>query len=157
MNRFLIDFDGVVLDSQAIFDVAMGGNENFYDWNEYLNSIDWTTFYKECKEIDESFLTLRKLQLSGKLEAILSSIHSFEEGYAKTNILRSNGIIVPIIFALPHQLKSVVYPPKNGIVLVDDKESNCYDYESKDGKALVFKPGYKGSSKKIVKSLKELL
>lgn len=157
MERYLVDFDGVVLDSQTIFDRDMNGNSDFGDWNYYLNNINWEKFYKNCGEIDDAFDSLIKLQYLGKLEAILSSIHSFDEGREKTIILRNKGVLVPIVFALPMQSKSFIYPPKRNITLVDDKESNCLEYEKSGGKALIFKPEYKGNSKKIVKSLKELL
>lgn len=157
MDRYLIDFDGVVLDSQTRFDQVMNGNKDFFDWEKYLNSINWYEFYKTCKEIDNSFDSLRKLQETKKLFGFLTAIHSFDEGREKVRIIRENGIETPVMFVLPHQSKSIVYPPKKHIVLIDDKEENCVDYEKHGGKALVFKPLSKKQSKKTVKSLKELL
>ena len=157
MKRYIIDFDGVVLDSQAKFDENMKGNTNFCDWNEYLNSIEWREFYRSCNEIDDAFSTLTKLHYLKKLKAILTTIHSFNEGQEKSIILREKGVHVPVVFVLPNQCKSFIYPPEAGVILVDDKEQNCLDYETAGGKALIFKPDYKGNSKKVIKSLKELL
>ncbi|MBR1386205.1 MAG: hypothetical protein IJ568_05205 [Bacilli bacterium] len=157
MEKYLVDFDGVVLDSQAKFDEVMMGNTNFHDWNKYLNSINWREFYESCNEIDDAFNSLYKLQINNRLKAIITAIHSFEEGHEKTLILRKNKITVPIIFVLPNQEKSIIYPPCKEDVLIDDKEKNCINFEKAGGKALLFRPkGYYGS-KKTVKSLKELL
>ena len=157
MEKYLIDFDGVVLDSQSKFDEVMRDNTNFHDWNKYLNSINWHKFYESCNEIDDSFSSLYKLQINNKLKDILTAIHSFEEGHEKTLILRKNKISVPIIFVLPNQEKSIIYPPCKEDVLIDDKEKNCLNFEKAGGKALLFKPNGLSSSKKTVKSLKELL
>ena len=157
MKKYLIDFDGVVLDSQAKFDEVMNGNKNFFDWEKYLNSINWHEFYKSCNEIDDAFSTLYKLQMTDRLMGILTTIHSFDEGREKTTILRLNKIEVPVIFVLPHQSKSIVFPPIPNVPLVDDKSENCHEYEKHGGEALVFKPDSLKKSKKIVKSLKELL
>ncbi len=157
MEEYIIDFDGVVLDSQTKFDEYMKGNRSFFAWNQYLNSIDWHEFYRTCNQIDDSFSTLVRLQYLKKLRAILTTIHSFYEGQEKSVILRENGIHVPVVFVLPNQCKSFIYPPQKNVILVDDKEGNCLDYESAGGKSLLFNPKYEGKSKKIVKSLKELL
>ena len=120
MKRYIIDFDGVVLDSQTKFDENMKGNTNFCDWNEYLNSIEWREFYRSCNEIDDAFSTLTKLHYLKKLKAILTTIHSFNEGQEKSIILREKGVHVPVVFVLPNQCKSFIYPSEAGVILVDD-------------------------------------
>ncbi len=157
MEKYLIDFDGVVLDSQSKFDEVMKGNTKLSDWSQYLNSINWHEFYKTCDEIDNAFDTLKKLQSLQKLKAILTSIHSFDEGKEKTFLLREQGIDVPVIFALPDQWKSSVYPPSKEDVLIDDKEKNCFDFENAGGKALLFRPKNYYGNKRIIESLKDLL
>ena len=156
-DNFLIDFDGVILNSQERFVDAMGKNDNLYDWMDYLSNLKWYEFLRECEEIDESLSTLRKLQKMKKLKAIITAIHCFEEGKEKLIYLRENGIVVPIIYTLPEQKKSEVYIPKKNIVLVDDKIRNCNDWRKDNGKALEFDPRYEGHSKEKIKSLKQLL
>ena len=157
MERYLVDFDGVILDSQKKFDEAMKDTTDFDIWYNYLNSINWHEFYASCDEIDDAFNSLNRLQEKKKLKAILTAIHSFEEGNEKALILRNNKIYVPIIFVLPNQDKSIIYPPMDEDILIDDKEKNCKDFENAGGKALLFRPKINYDSKKTVKSLKELL
>ena len=51
----------------------------FDDWFDYLNSLDWYKFLRECNEIDDSISVLKKLQELKKLRAIITSIHSNDE------------------------------------------------------------------------------
>ncbi len=157
MEQYLVDFDGVILDSQDRFVEAMGDNSDLYDWMDYLSSIEWHRFLRECNEIDESLSTLGKLQQYRKLKGIITAIHSLEEGKEKLIYLRENGIVVPVFYVLPEQKKSDIYIPEKGIVLVDDKVRNCRDWRRDKGKALEFDPHYEGDSKEKIKSLKQLL
>lgn len=157
MEEFYIDFDGVILDSQERFNKHMGNNIKFKDWIEYLNSIEWESFFKECKEIDDSVDCLKKLAKLKKLKAITTRIHVYEEGIEKINYLRNNGIVVPVCFVLPNQSKSIVIPPKKNMVLIDDDVQNCIEWEKDGGSSILFDPNSKGHYKTKIKSLKEIL
>ncbi len=157
VEKYLIDFDGVILDSQERFKKDMKDNKNLYDWIEYLSSIEWHKFLRECNEIDQSLTTLKKLQQLKKIKAILTRIHSFQEGKEKCIFLREKNIEVPVIYVLPEQKKSEVIIPKKNLILVDDDRKNCIDWEKDGGTSLLFQPNSTEQSKKMIKSLKQLL
>ncbi len=155
-TQYLVDFDGVILDSQARFDKDMKGHID-EDWLDYLISIKWYEFLRECEEIDGSLSTLVKLQKYKKLKGIITAIHSMEEGKQKLIFLREKNIEVPIFYTLTGQQKNEIYIPTPEIVLVDDKQKNITNWENADGRALLFDPGDVTNDKKIIKSLKQLL
>ncbi len=158
MERYLVDFDGVIINSQEKFENHMGNNTNFDDWNKYLNSIDFKQFYKECEEIDDAFDSLRKLQEKRKLKAIVSTFHSFHEGEEKTHLIREQGIKVPVVLVLPNMSKCLIYPPKSKEeVLIDDKLSNCEPWDRAGGSSILFRPKQKILTRRSITSLKDLL
>ena len=156
MNYF-VDFDGVILDSQDRFLIDMKDNIDFNDWMEYLNSINWYKFIRECEEIDDSIFALNELQELKKLKAIITSIHSFNEGREKVKFLREKKIYVPVLYVLPRQFKSEVYMPNKDDILIDDKLRNCHDWEKAGGNAILFDSHLEKEEKNKIKSLKQLL
>ena len=156
-KNYFIDFDGVILDSQDHFQNDMKDNINLNDWMEYLNSINWNTFIRECREIDESLTVLEKLQQLNKLKAIITTIHSFDEGREKTLFIRENKILVPVLYVLPGQKKCDIYLPNINDYLIDDKEKNCEDWILAGGNALLFDTHSEKTNKKKIKTLKQLL
>lgn len=155
-KQYLVDFDGVILDSQARFDREMRGHID-EDWLDYLINIKWYEFLRECEEIDESTKTLVQLQQYHKLKGIITAIHSLEEGKQKLIYLREKNIEVPVIYTLPGQQKNEVFIPTPGIILVDDKLRNVINWEKAKGSALLFNPSDTTGNEKIIKSLKQLL
>lgn len=154
--KYLVDFDGVILDSQARFDKVMKGHID-EEWFDYLISIKWREFLESCEEIDNSTSTLVQLQKYNKLKGIITAIHSLEEGKQKLIFLRERHIDVPVLYTLPGQQKNEVFIPTSGVVLVDDKIKNVTNWENANGKALLFNPNDTSNDKKIIKSLKQLL
>ena len=155
--EYFIDFDGVILDSQDRFVSIMKNIEDLNEWINYLSSIAWHSFLRECNEIDNSIYVLKELQKNQRLKAIITSIHSFTEGKEKQIYLREKEIFVPIIYVLPEQKKSSVYIPNEHQILIDDKLSNCLDWELSGGKSLLFDPHETNPRKEKIKSLKQLL
>lgn len=156
-RNYLIDFDGVIIDSQDRFLLDMKDNIDQDDWTKYLNSINWYKFIRECQEIDESLTVLQKLQKLKKLRAIITTIHGFQEGREKEIFLRENNIIVPIFYVLPDQKKSNIYIPSINDTLVDDKQRNCQDWKDAGGSAILFDSHLETPEKDKIKSLKQLL
>ena len=153
----LSDFDGVYLDSQRIFAQAMKEENSLERWMEYLNSINWKKFLRECDEIPhatEVFLELQELNI---LRGFITRIHSFEEGIEKSRFVREKGLIVPMYYVLPDQPKSLVYMPNKKVILLDDKEENAKEWEESGGKSIVFNPNSLEENKKLIKKLDTLL
>lgn len=156
-RKYLVDFDGVILDSQDRFLIDMKDNINPDDWMIYLNSLNWYNFIRECSQIDESLSVLEQLQRLKKLKAIITSIHSLEEQKEKTLFLRENKIIVPIISVGSGLKKSDVYIPNIYDTLVDDKKENCEEWILAGGSAILFDSHANNNEKDKIKSLKQLL
>ena len=153
----LTDFDGVYVDSQDRFLEVMQDEKSFDLWMEYLNSINWRTFLKECEENENATETFLVLQELGILQGFITKIHSFEEGKEKSNFIRERGLIVPIYYVLPQQAKSTVYIPNRKTILLDDNYENVIDWEDKGGKSIIFNPNSKKENKKLIKKLDKLL
>ena len=157
MEELYIDFDGVILDSQERYKSIMLDNTNLNDWVEYLSSINWYEFLRECKEIDESLTTIKKLEKYRNLKGIITRIHAFTEGIEKASFLRENNISVPIYYVMPEQKKSQVVVPNKNRILVDDDIKNCFEWENAGGRAILLDNNSKIETKKIIKTLKSLL
>lgn len=156
MNYF-IDFDGVILDSQDHFLIDMKDNIDFDDWFDYLNSLDWHKFLRQCNEIDDSIDVLRKLQELKQLRAIITSIHSLNEMKEKLIYLREKELYVPVLYVPPKTKKCDVYLPKKDDILVDDKVRNCIDWENAGGTSILFDSHLEIPEKHKIKTLKDLL
>ena len=155
--NFFIDFDGVILDSQDHFLIDMKDNIDFDDWFDYLNSLDWHKFLRQCNEIDDSIDVLRKLQELKQLRAIITSIHSLNEMKEKLIYLREKELYVPVLYVPPKTKKSDVYLPKKDDILVDDKVRNCIDWENAGGTSILFDSHLEIPEKYKIKTLKDLL
>lgn len=153
----LSDFDGVFLDSQSRFLQVMKDEKDFDKWMKFLNEINWKKFLRECNLIPGALETFTELQSLKILRGFITTIHSFEEGQEKCNLLRDLGMTVPVHFALPKQDKSEVYIPNSKVVLLDDMEKNCNNWEENHGKSILYSPTKEIHGKKYVKSLTELL
>lgn len=153
----LSDFDGVFLDSQKKFDEVMQEERSLEKWMDFLNGINWKSFLKECDFIPDALETFKTLQELKILKGFVTRIHSFDEGKEKALLLRQLGFIVPIYYALIDQPKNLVYIPNRKVKLLDDDEKNCNEWEENQGKTILYNPSEKTTTKKYVKSLKELL
>ena len=153
----LSDFDGVFLDSQKRFEEVMKEETSLEKWMDFLSGIHWKSFIRNCDFIPgalETFTELQKLQI---LKGFITCIHSFEEGKEKILFLRELGFKVPIYYILPEQQKSQIYVPNAKVILLDDKISNCMEWELKNGKSILYNPSFESTSKKYVKYLTDLL
>ena len=116
----LSDFDGVYIDSQRRFLEVMQNETSLVLWMEYLNSINWREFLRECDEMEHATDTFLKLQELKIFKGFITKIHSFEEGREKALFIREKGLDVPIYYVLPMQSKSRVYIPNRKIILLEE-------------------------------------
>lgn len=153
----LSDFDGVLLDSQDKFKEVMKDEVDFNKWFEYLTSINWETFFKECNEIPNAVKVLTELERLNILKGFITKIHSLEEGEEKSKIIREMNFIVPIFYVLPHQKKSKIYIPSNNTILLDDNINNCVDWILNGGKSIFYNSNGLHSKVKTINNIKDLL
>ena len=156
-NILLTDFDGVFLDSQSRFLEVMKEETALDKWMDFLNEIKWRDFLRECEFIPGAMDVFPELYRLKILKGFITRIHSMEEGKEKCLFLRELGFQVPIYYVLPEQAKSSVYIPNRKVVLLDDDEKNCDEWDGKLGKSILYNPEEKSCGKKYVKSLYELL
>ena len=152
----LSDFDGVFLDSQKRFNEVMKEETDFDKWIEFLNGINWKRFLRECEFMPGAVETFTELERLKILRGFITRIHSFEEGNEKCILLRELGFKVPVYYVLPKQSKADVYIPSRKVILLDDDEKNCFEWEEKQGKSILYNPEEKACGKKFVKSLTQL-
>lgn len=153
----LSDFDGVFLDSQKRFNEVMQEERSLEKWMLFLNGINWKKFLEECDFIPYALETFTELQKLNILKGFITRIHSFREGQEKAIFIRKLGFNIPMYYALIDQPKSLVYPPNRKVILLDDDEKNCGEWEENQGKTILYNPNEETTTKKYVKSLKELL
>lgn len=153
----LSDFDGVFLDSQKEFLKVMKNETSTSLWTEYLNSINWRDFLRQCDEIPEASSTFLGLQKMGILKGFITRIHSFEEGKEKSAFIREKGLFVPIYYVLPDQAKSMVYVPNQHTILLEDKYENALDWDKNGGRSIVYDPTTEEESPHLVKKISHLL
>ena len=153
----LTDFDGVFLNSQERFDEDMNGEIDSKLWEIYLNNLDWIKFLKECEEMPGATEVFKELIEKEILKGFLLQIHTIPEGLAKANLIREKGIYIPIYYVLAPQKKSLIYPPKENIILLDDKIRNAIDWEENGGKAILYNCKTKKKNMTYINNLSDLL
>ena len=155
MAKYLIDFDGVILDTQDRFDEYIKNHPDT-SWSEFLTSLDWESFLKESEEICDSLTILREVQDRGVVAGILTKVHSLFEASCKVKFLRESGITVPVMIVPIGNSKSEVYYPNEGEVLIDDYIKNIEDFIAHGGDGILFDRQGKSDFKNKVDSLEFL-
>lgn len=133
-----IDIDGVVIDTEkGLFDEynrrkSMGENIKRL---AYLQNLNWQEWIRQARIINDSINIIKEHDPSSAI--FLTRIHSLNEGSAKVEYFREQGIKNSIIL-VPHTLsKSSVVEAKDSL-LVDDSIHNLDDWVSCDGIPLFF-------------------
>lgn len=133
-----IDIDGVVIDTEAgLFDEynrrkSMGENIKRL---VYLQNLNWQEWIRQANIINDSINIIKEHDPSSM--TFLTRIHSLNEGTAKIEYFREQGIKNSIIL-VPHTLsKSSVVEAKQSL-LVDDSIKNLDDWSTHDGIPLFF-------------------
>lgn len=156
MAKYLIDFDGVILDTQDRFDEYMSAHKEI-QWYDYLTSLDWDGLINESKEINDSLRIIREAEKKGIVLGILTKVYSLQEASSKIRFLRENGITSPVMIAPYTNSKADIWFPKPDEVLIDDKIENVEDFISRGGQGILFDEKGRKKYKNKVKSLEFLL
>lgn len=125
-------------------------------WDEFFLELDWFQLLEESKVINNSIELILMAQEKNKRIAILTKIHTLGEMQAKTEILRSEKIEIPILFVPPHITKSQIYIPKHGETLIDDSIKNLREWQRCGGKSIYFnEQGNESHEFESIKTLKK--
>ena len=155
-NTILLDYDGILLDSEERMMKLRKENENL-SWDEFFDFIDWDKLYNESVEINDSLKILKELQSKRKEIYIITKTHVNKEGISKIKRLRNENIEVPIFIVPPHIKKSEIFIPNQKSILVDDSIKNINEWEDKGGYGILFDTNCKEENKQKVKSLEFLI
>lgn len=128
-----IDFDGVVLDTETglfkKYHVLVDNNIEITR-EQYLAEMDWNAWIEQAVIINNSVEILK--ENSSRSASILTKIHSFNEGKAKIDFLRRNGVKNDVILVPYFCSKHEVVNPL-GKVLVDDFGGNLKGWQDNGG------------------------
>ena len=161
-----IDFDGVILDSEARmlerkYDLGLRDHKNKNEFNKYfeytnLNPKEWDYIIREAKSINNSVKIIKELEKMKINIAILTKIHTLYEMKIKLEELRKKNIICPVFFVPPGIRKHQVVIP-NKQLLIDDSEKNIKEWIANGGNGLIFDSKIIEDTYEKVKSLEFLI
>ena len=132
--KVYVDFDGVILDTDFIIDRDYSKIDDIKR-SDFIKNYDWNKLVNEASVIDNSLDNLKNSKFD---TYILSKISSMNEGIAKVNYLRDNGVLTNIHLVPTKVSKSDVVSAE-GNILIDDKVYNLDEWESKGGISIFFK------------------
>lgn len=166
-NYTLIDFDGVILDSEERmldrkFNIGLHNHNDENEFYMYFNYADhhleeWDYIIRDANSINDSVEIIRELERLKKNIAILTKIHSLYEMKIKIEDLRNNRKInCPVFFVPPRIEKHNVITPNNQL-LIDDSENNIKLWIENGGKGFVFDKTISKNKNSKVRSLEFLL
>ena len=150
-----IDCDGVILDTEnGLFDeysILIKDNPNL-KVREYLKNKDWEYWIEQAEVLRDAINILKNYDPTDT--DILTRVSSLNEARVKINYFRSRGVKNNIIIVPDDIDKSqVVLPFEN--ILVDDNDSNLYDWKRNFGIPYYF--GDEHSEFDKIESLDEIL
>lgn len=131
--KVYVDFDGVILDTDFIIDRDYSKIDDIKR-SDFIKNYDWNKLVNEASVINNSLDNLKNSKFD---TYILSKISSMNEGIAKVNYLRDNGVLTNIHLVPTKVSKSDVVSPE-GNILIDDKVYNLDEWEEKGGISIFF-------------------
>ena len=133
-----VDFDGVLLDTETdLFKQYHILQEQGIEITKerYLAEMDWNAWIEQAAVINNGLEILKNNP--SQIASILTTIHSFNEGKAKIDYLRKQGVKNDII-VVPYICKKYEVVEPNRKFLVDDFGENLKGWQAKDGLAIRF-------------------
>lgn len=131
--RIYIDFDGVILDTDAILDEEYSKVDNIKR-SDFVKNYDWDKLVNNSTIINDSFYNLK----NSKYDIyILSKISSLNEGVTKVRYLRDNDVFANI-HLVPTKISKSDMVNAKGNILIDDKLYNLDEWEEHGGISIFF-------------------
>lgn len=129
MTSFLIDFDGVILDTCPLL-------SNYS--NREKSKLPWKDILCFSKEINRSVDILLHLQYYIENMFIISKVFSLREANNKLSFLRDNSIFIPFIPVPNGVRKDQMFVPNSTSVLVDDNYHDVASWQKAGGTGIHF-------------------
>jgi hypothetical protein len=131
--QIYVDFDGVILDTDAVLDSEFKKVNNL-SRSDFVQNYDWEKLVNSSLVINNSLEYLSNTKYE---TYILSKISSMKEGIAKIKYLREHNVLVNIHLVPTKISKSDVVNPL-GSILIDDKIYNLDEWSKKGGISIFF-------------------
>ena len=136
-----IDFDGVILDTEELLFHEWRKNPNHHflpdeDKVIYIKNSDWREILINSPVINDSIYKLKNMDVNKS--AILTKIHSLEEGYEKVFYLRNNSVKQNVILVPYPANKTQVVRPNFNDILIDDSIKNLDEWYLMGGYPMFF-------------------
>jgi hypothetical protein len=141
MNLYL-DFDGVIVDSITVtYNMMKELNIDLKDdekVTKFYKELNWFKLLNDINQINNSVEIIKKLQMTNIYDlSILTSVNSQSEVIAKNNYIRNHNLNIPII-SVPREFKKNEVVSAKSAILVDDFNSNLYEWEKAGGIGVKF-------------------
>ncbi len=135
-----IDFDGVILDTSDLLFHEWRKNPDMHSLPEedkvlYIKNSNWKYIIENSPIINDSIYILKDMDFTKS--AILTKVHSLNEGYEKVIYLRKNGVKQDI-FLVPYMSKKTDIVDPYGNILVDDNLKNLQEWSNASGYPMFF-------------------
>jgi len=161
LRNLYIDFDGVILDTIAVFYKMM--DEQGIDKKDeetvknFFLEMNWRKILKETPEINNSMSAIQKIIESNKFYVtILTHVYSLNEAVEKVNYIRKFFKDITII-PVPKAISKTKMVYTKDAILVDDFSGNLNEWENEGGIPIKFVKEEKDSVYKTITSLLELI
>lgn len=153
MEKFYIDFDGVILNTIEEF-IRISKETNEKDWGIIIRKINLFELYRSGIELNDSIYILKH---TISPYSILTKFNTKEELHEKVVYFRENGINADII-GVPLELKKTdIHIPSKDDILIDDQIGNLEDWDNLGGQSILFDQYNQQSGFKKIKRLDEVL
>ncbi len=131
--KVYVDFDGVILDTDFIIDRDYSKIDDIKR-SDFIKNYDWNKLVNEASVINNSLDNLKNSKFD---TYILSKISSMNEGIAKVNYLRDNGVLTNI-HLVPTKISKSDVVSVRGNILIDDKVYNLDEWVDNGGIGIFF-------------------
>lgn len=131
--KIYIDFDGVILDTDAVLDLEYF-KVNDISRRDFVKNYDWDKLVNASDIINNSINNLKNTKYD---VSILSKVSSINEGVAKVKYLRSNNVLANI-HLVPTELSKSDMVEAYGNILIDDKLYNLDEWNKHGGISIFF-------------------
>jgi len=160
MINLYIDFDGVILNTievgyKKIQDLGLELNEE--NCKNFYSTLDWKSFFKECKQINNSIECIGKIIDSNLFNVnILSHVTSLNEAEAKIHYIRKYFKDITFI-PVPKSISKTKMVHTENSILIDDYAGNLREWKSAGGIGVRFSEKLNGKGFHVINYLDQII
>ncbi len=161
MKKLYLDFDGVIMNTNLIFDEMIEKlNIDVHDkeaLRAFFTRVDFEAVLSRATPINNSLEQIGELIKSNKFRIkVLTHVNSLHEAEVKIAFMKKIYPLIEVVVVPKTFDKNLMANPKDSI-LVDDYAPNLVAWEAAGGIGVRFSPKGNGKGFKTVAELKQLL